>query len=174
MPFFVTVDPQNNITGLFSDEPDYATPPANSVSITDAEGETLRNGFAGYMLANGAVVINSAATLESARNTQRAIIRTAYESAANALVVVNGINWQGGFDSALKLDAAKRLAEAAGLATVTFYDASNVGHDLSFADALNIIIQVSSAFQQALAKKQACMVAIANAADGPTVQAVTW
>lgn len=96
-------------------------------------------------------------------------IRTSYEIAANGNVTdVNNIVWNGGFDSCIKLDAAKRLSEAAGLATVRFYDVNNVAHDLTIADATTVILTISQVFQNAMTNKQTKMLAIESAAVLPT------
>lgn len=72
----------------------------------------------------------------------------------------NGITWNGGFQSAIRLDAAKRLAETAGQTTVTFYDVDNIGHSLSIADATSVVMQVAEAFQTKYAAKQAALSAL--------------
>lgn len=81
-----------------------------------------------------------------------------------AKVVNNDVGiYQGGFDSAIKLDAAKRLAEAAGQTQTTFYDADNIAHTLTLAEAQNIIIAVALAYQSSFAVKQGRMVIVKNA-----------
>jgi hypothetical protein len=115
-------------------------------------------------------------------------IRTAYDIQAVLPVVdANSISWNGGFDSCIKLDAAKRLSESAGLTNVTFYDYNNDSHSLLIADALTVILTISQAFQTTMATKQTKMLAINSAANvgaSPTdaiydtaivnVNAITW
>jgi hypothetical protein len=81
-------------------------------------------------------------------------IRDDYKAAEIEPVDALDISWNGGFDSAIKLDAARRLSEAAGAPGVEFFDVSNVGHQLSFADALVVCITVASVYQNTLSKKQ--------------------
>lgn len=113
--------------------------------------------------------------LDSLKDIQRESIRKAYVTAADAPVTdANGNVWHGGWDSAIKLDAAYRLAEKAGLSSVTFYDVDNVGHDLPLVDADSVVQKVASAFQSTLAKKQGYMRDIATATTTGEVEAVIW
>jgi len=100
------------------------------------------------------VFADSITELEAARADTIKTIKDQFEVTANAPVDVSGVLYDGGYDSALKLDAARRLAEKVGNTTVTFYDASNVAHELSLADADTVIIAIASAYQAALADKQ--------------------
>lgn len=101
-------------------------------------------------------------------------IRAAYDAATLAPVEALGFVWDGGFDSAIKLDAAMRLSQAAGAPSVTFYDTSNVGHDLSFDDAMVVCISVAVAFQAALGKKQALFAQVNAATSKTKTEAITW
>jgi len=128
--------------------------PQDCVQITDEEAQAIAN---------------PPKTLDELKLQKQSEIRAQYEIKANATVIVgtglNAVTYQGGFDSAIKLDAAKRLSEAAGLTGVTFYDVDNIAHTLLLADAMLVVIQVSAAFQTALGKKQAAMVACTQALD---------
>lgn len=101
-------------------------------------------------------------------------IRDAYNIAADMPVTALSATWNGGFDSAIKLDAAKRLSESAGASGVRFYDIDNVAHDLSFADALTVCIAVAVAYQTALGNKQTKFAAIKAATTKAQVNAITW
>jgi len=111
-------------------------------------------------LSRAQIKANAAELLANAKEAKRTEVRTAYELDAGADVTVGTIVYQGGFDSAIKLDAAKRLAEAAGLLDVTFFDSTNNPQVLLLADAQLVILSVAAAFQTALARKQAAMVKI--------------
>ena len=109
------------------------------------------------------LVINSPALLSDdtdfgSRELQYKIksaeLKTVFETSANQAVTVNGVVWDGGFDSALRLDGAQRLAEQAGLGVAVFHDAANNTHELSFADAMTVVTTISAAFQECLAVKQ--------------------
>lgn len=112
--------------------------------------------------------------LRALQNDRRTTIRKLAADAANANVNAIGIEWQGGFDSAIKLDAAKRLAEAAGATTVVLYDAEDVAHTLDMADATTVAIAVAAAYQAALAKKKAAFRAISAANTAEQLDAITW
>lgn len=102
----------------------------------------------------------SAEILANAKEAKRTEVRTAYELDAGADVTVGAIVYQGGFDSAIKLDAAKRLAKAAGAVDVTFFDSTNNPQLLLLADAQLVMLSVAAAFQTALARKQVAMVKV--------------
>jgi hypothetical protein len=92
--------------------------------------------------------------LDDVKKAKLEALRLAYKSAEVEPVEALDIVWNGGFDSAIKLDAARRLSESAGAPGVEFFDVSNVGHQLSFADALVVCITVASVYQNTLSKKQ--------------------
>jgi hypothetical protein len=101
-------------------------------------------------------------------------IRATYEAATALPVEALGKTWDGGFDSAIKLDAALRLSQAAGAQNVTFYDTFNVGHELDFVDALTVCIAVTVNFQMTLAKKQSLFTAINAATSKTQLAAISW
>lgn len=103
--------------------------------------------------------------LDRSKKAKQDAIRASFNRQQELPVNFNGVDWSGGFDSAIKLDAAKRLAQEALLDTVTFFDINNVGYVLSIADASNVVMAVASTYQTTLAKKQGFMVASSGAAD---------
>lgn len=113
-------------------------------------------------------------TINQVKDAKLNEIRKSYES--DALTPVNslGVLWDGGFDSAIKLDAAKRLCEAAGAPGVRFFDNSNNAHNLSFTDALTVCIDVAVAFQNSLAKKQALFGQVKAAESLAEIEAIKW
>lgn len=131
--------------------------PSGSKAITDAEAATLLK-----------------PTVAQLKAAQSLMMRNAYEAACLLPVSAGGHDWNGGFDSALKLDAAKRLTESAGRTTVVFFDIDNVGHVLTIAEALAVVQAVGADFQTKLARKQARLVSIEQAADEAAVQAIVW
>lgn len=101
-------------------------------------------------------------------------IRSHYERDSNAPVQALGVTWNGGFDSAIKLDAARRLSDAAGAIMVTYYDVNNVAHEFYLQEALDIVIAVSSAYQTQLGKKQDIFIQIANAKNEDELSLIQW
>ncbi len=85
---------------------------------------------------------------------------------------VNGYN--GGFDSAIKLDAAMRLAETAGQTDVTFFDVLNQPHVLTLAEAKAVVLAVAGTYQVLLAKKQTLFSAISSADTQEQLDGVSW
>lgn len=114
------------------------------------------------------------ASFEQAKDIRRHQIRAAYETAAGLGVSAQGTIWNGGFDSAIKLDAAKRLAEAAGASEVVLFDLDNEPHQLDMATAQIVVMAVASAFQLALAQKQQLIRAIDSAATPAELELVVW
>jgi hypothetical protein len=167
-------------TGGFYDAAIHQTMPDDVVEITAAEHMALLDaqGLGKRIIADAAgypVAADPAPpTLEGARATQSDAIRQGYEAACETPVTALGVAWNGGFDSAIKLDAAMRLAQAAGAHDVTFFDLANAGHTLGFEDALSVVVAVAADFQLKLARKQALMAAIAGAATVEDVHAVAW
>lgn len=116
--------------------------------------------------------LNDPATVARARKKDE--IRSAFEADSNANVTALGIVWQGGYEKALRLDAAKRFAQLAGQPNVTFYDLANVGHTLSFPEADQVIMAIAGAYQASFTRKQSKMVAIDQAANVSVVQTITY
>lgn len=112
--------------------------------------------------------------LSEIKTEKLAEIRVDYDSATLEPVEALGFVWDGGFDSAIKLDAAMRLSQAAGAPGVRFYDTSNVGHDLDFASALAVCVAVAGAFQTDLAKKQSLFAQVNAATSKTQVGAISW
>lgn len=112
--------------------------------------------------------------LKEAKVAKRVEIRKAYDEAAIAPVDALEKTWDGGFESAIKLDAAMRLSQAAGAEGVVFFDATNLPHPLGFDDALQVCIAVAVAYQTTLAKKQDLYAQIDAATTVKKVEAILW
>lgn len=104
------------------------------------------------------------ADIVAVKKSKLKLIKSQFNTVSNENVVLNGINWVGGFDSALKLDGAKRMAEIATQTEVTFFDADDTGHILSIADATMVVLSVAGKYQQDLAKYKSLKTQI-NAID---------
>lgn len=160
-------DPKIHRTNIPSDAVYVDAPTYAALMAAQANGNRIEPDQDG----NPVVVGPSFADAQEAKRTT---IRERYALEAMANVEVAGLVWDGGFDSAIKLDAAKRLAEAAGASDVTFFDADNDPHLLDFATAQTIVISVASAFQVALATKQALMRAVSDAQTDSDLDQVEW
>lgn len=96
--------------------------------------------------------------LTDAIKAKQADIRAAFNAVKNAPVTVNAVAYNGGYDSGIKIDAAKRMAQMAGLAEVTIFDLANTPQVLSIADAEALILTIGANYQTKFAKKQALLV----------------
>lgn len=112
--------------------------------------------------------------LELIRNEKTIDIKNNFTEQEKENVLIDDVLYQGGYDSAIKLDSAKRLSESAGFETVTFYDADNIGHDLSIDDANLIVIRVAGKYQDDLKKYQSLKVEIKNAKTKEEIEAIKW
>ena len=110
--------------------------------------------------------------LTNTKSKKQTEIRNSFNAELELPVIINGISYSGGFDSAIKLDAAKRLVEALGATEVTFYDVGNVGHILNLVDAQSVITAIAIDYQTKFGIKQTKMVAVDNATTIQEVEAV--
>lgn len=101
--------------------------------------------------------------LAQAKETKRNQIRNAFNAQAELPVVVGTVSYHGGFDSASKLDAAKRMVEASGGLKVTFFDTTNLPHVLTLLEAATVILTIGADYQTKFATKQAKMAQVENA-----------
>jgi len=111
--------------------------------------------------------------LDAVKTEAKNLVRFSFEETSTLPVVIDGVNWHGGLDSALKLKGAVDIAEFASDTEVTLFDTDNTAHTLSIDDAKAIVLAVGSDFQTKLATKQGLLVAIEEAADLAAVDAVT-
>ena len=112
--------------------------------------------------------------LEEEKEKKRDEVRMAFFYEHDTPVSDGVIQWHGGFDSALKLDGALRMAQNAGLTEVTFFDVSNTAHTLTVEEANQVIGLVSNKYQTDLAKKHALLNQINNATTLEEVQSIVW
>ena len=112
--------------------------------------------------------------LEEARKAKRSELHWWLIAVDEQVVTVGGVNYHAGYDSAMRLDAAKRLSELAGLTTCTFTDVDNVAHELSLVDAEGVILSVGAHYQAAFQQKQAWAIQIANATTIAELPVIVW
>lgn len=98
--------------------------------------------------------------LARAKEAKRNAIREEFETQSNEPVVVSSVSYHGGYDSTMKLDGAKRMAELSGMTSVEFFDINNVGHTLTLTEAQEVILAVGGDYQARFANKQARMNAL--------------
>ena len=121
-----------------------------------------------------AIILKSEKDLQNAKDERSNEIKKSFAEEEKQNILIDGVDYQGGYDSAIKLDSAKRLSESAGFETVTFYDADNIGHDLSIDDANLIVIRVAGKYQDDFKKYQSLKVEIKNAKTKEEIEAIKW
>ena len=120
------------------------------------------------------MLINNTKALNIAKELKKDEFTNTFNLESIKPVEVNSISYNGGFDSAIKLDAEKRLKETAGLLEVTFYDVDNKPNILSIKDATDIIISIASKFQDDFAKYQGLKVQLEGKKTVNTIEALSW
>lgn len=138
--------------------------------VTD---EQTLNWLKDRVLAKG-LSFNFPEDLARLKEAQKALVRIGFERDYNKVVATEFGDFDGGFESAVKLDAAMRLNQAAGLTTVEFFDAYNSGHELAFSDALIVVVAVAGLYQRLLAQKQMLMKSIDNCNDATMLKSIVW
>ncbi len=94
------------------------------------------------------------------------------EADGGKITDANNVIWNGGYNSAVRLDAAKRLAVELSQTTVTFFDIDNLPKSLSIADAETVVHLVAIDFQTKFAAKQTLLTAIEAAVDETALAAI--
>jgi hypothetical protein len=112
--------------------------------------------------------------LSVAKNKKREEIKQAFATEELQPVESLTIQWNGGYDSALKMDGAKRMAEMMTLNSVEFYDVNNIGHDLSIPDAETVITGVGVVYQVLFQKKQSLYQQIDSVTTVGELDGIYW
>ena len=88
-------------------------------------------------------------------NDKKVTLRTQFgEAYLEPVTLPDGSVWNGGMNSALSIDGAVRMAENAGLTSITLYDNSNDEHVVDIATGKNIAAAIGAAYQTKFALKQ--------------------
>lgn len=111
--------------------------------------------------------------LVSAKSITQSEIRSAFNMAEQLPVTDgNNVTWSGGYDSALKIDGAKRMAEMAGQTSITLFDNANAPHTLTILEAQAVILTLGADYQTKFATKQALMVSADTATNQADLDAI--
>ena len=137
----------------------------DGASIPNASGNMDWNEYLSWVDAGGIVLpeYTEEELLVQAKEAKRNEIRNVFNIESEAPVIVGTVSYHGGFDSASKLDGAKRMVETAGGTEVTFFDVDNLPHVLTLAEATTVILTIGADYQTKFATKQAKMVQVENA-----------
>ena len=131
--------------------------PKGCVKITDEEVDAIRN-----------------PPLEQLKEIKKNVIRNSFNIDSINDVIVDGVSYHGGMDSAMKLEAAQRFAELAGSPTVVFYDITNKKNVLKIDVAKHIVLTIVDDFQVKLSKKQAAMIKIDSAKTEAALNKISY
>lgn len=125
-------------------------------------------------IVNQAKELKEQKDLENSKTEKYIEIKKDFTAQESESILIDSVEYQGGYDSAIKLDSAKRLSESAGLEVVTFYDAQNNPHELLLSDANNIVISVAGKYQKDFGKYQNLKFSIKNAETIEQVELIKW
>ena len=125
-------------------------------------------------IVNEAKELKEQKDLENSKNKKYIEIKKDFTAQESETILINGAEYQGGYDSAIKLDSAKRLSESAGLNEVVFYDAQNNPHELLINDANDIVIAIAGKYQKDFGKYQALKADIKNAITIEEIELIKW
>lgn len=125
-------------------------------------------------IVNEAKELKDQKDLENSKTEKYIEIKKDFTAQESESILIDGAEYQGGYDSAIKLDSAKRLSESAGAVGVVFYDAQNNPHELLLKDANDIVVTVAGKYQKDFGKYQALKVAIKDAETIEQVELIEW
>ena len=125
-------------------------------------------------IVNEAKELKEQKDLENSKTEKYIEIKKDFTAQESESILIDGVQYQGGYDSAIKLDSAKRLSESAGAVGVVFYDAQNNPHELLLKDANDIVIVIAGKYQKDFGKYQTLKVAIKDAETIEQVELIEW
>ena len=152
----------------------HKTIPTPNIEVMDTVWQDALNKNANYVDVDSKTLYVKSFTdeelLKKAKDAKKQELKLSFELEANK--PVNG--YVGGFDSAVKLDAAKRMLETAGATEVTFFDVDNKPNVLSISDATDVILAIGSKYQTDFAKYQGLKVQVDSKVKVSTVNSIVW
>jgi hypothetical protein len=105
----------------------------------------------------------------------REISQAHKEHVAGSVMTSLGFPMQFDMKDSLMVEGAIKLAQASGATTIYLTDAEDVTHyDIPLADAQTVLLEMSTAFAQAHAKKQTLRAEITQATTEADLDAVKW
>lgn len=112
--------------------------------------------------------------LSHAKEAKKNEIRNKFKELIDEPIEVNGVKFNGSFDSAIRLDSEKRFCELIGLQTVIFFDYDNVAHEYTMKEAQDIISVVSGDCRSKFMLKQKLMNDIEKLNTVEEIEAIRW
>ena len=114
--------------------------------------------------------------LQDARDSKKAEIAAAHkEHVAGSVMTSLGFPMQFDMKDSLMVEGAIKIAQATGATTIYLTDANDVSHyDIPLADAQTVLLEMSTAFAQAHAKKQLLRDDISEAQTQSNLDSISW
>lgn len=121
-------------------------------------------------------VITVADKFEQARERKYSEIAQAHkEHVAGSVMTSLGFPMQFDMKDSLMVEGAIKIAQASGATTIYLTDAEDVTHyDIPLADAQTVLLEMSTAFAQAHAKKQLLRDDISEAQTQSDLDRISW
>ena len=115
-------------------------------------------------------------TLEDLRNRKyRGIAQAHKEHVAGSVMTSLGFPMQCDMKDSIMVEGAIKIAQASGAETIYLTDANDVSHyDIPLADAQTVLLEMSTAFAQAHAKKQKLRDDISEAQTQSDLDSISW
>lgn len=168
--FFITINTDGTIKALYSDDGDFAAPPAGALPVTSAEFNLLKSGMGGYKLVSGAVVDN----LDMYRARQIRAIEEAYEAALDAPISYMTTQFQAEAESRMMISSVLVALGGASPTGFGWHDINNTRIAMTFAQlqglATTILLRGDPLFQQRQARKASIRAALTKS----EIEAVIW
>jgi hypothetical protein len=146
--------------------------PKNCIACTQAQAETWQT----LEVVDGVIqAIPATALLSTAQLKQRLTIKQSFLQASTANVTdSSGVIWEGGMASGNSIFPGCQLAQQAGAASITLYDAAKAPHSMTVAEGMGVAALIGAAYQTALGKKNTLYASIAAAKTVSAVQKIVW
>jgi len=121
-------------------------------------------------------VVTPADKFEQARERKYSEIAQAHkEHVAGSVMTSLGFPMQFDMKDSIMVEGAIKLAQASGATTIYLTDAEDVTHyDIPLADAQTVLLEMSTAFAQAHAKKQTLRERAAEAQTQSDLDSISW
>lgn len=121
-------------------------------------------------------VITPADKFEQARERKYDEISRSYkEHVAGSVMTSLGFPMQFDMKDSLMVEGAIKIAQVTGATTIYLTDANDVSHhDIALADAQTVLLEMSTAFAQAHAKKQMLRDDISKAQTQSDLDRISW
>ena len=92
-------------------------------------------------------------------------IERAHDEISRHAVDVNGVNYRGGWESAVVINGSADMVVNMGGSSCSIVDATGTTHTLTIAETRNVATQISIAYQTGFMAKVAALTAVTNAAN---------